>query len=67
MASGNLLIANPLGNRLAIIAEIDFTSNEMAKLFAGNLNGIGYYITKVRNNSVLIVWTSKFYDEVIIE
>ena len=67
MASGNLLIANPLGNRLAIIAEIDFTSNEMAKLFASNLNGIGYYITKVRNNSVLIVWTSKFYDEVIIE
>ena len=67
MASANLSIANPFGNRLAIIAEIDFPNSKMANLFVKNLNGIGYFITVVRRNSVLIIWTSKYYDEVIIE
>ena len=67
MASANLSIANPFGNKLAIIAEIDFLSNEMARLFVKNLSGDGCYTTVVRNNSVLVIWTSKHYDEVIIE
>ena len=67
MPSTNLLLANPIGNRLALIAEIDFLSNEMARLFVKNLSGDGCYTTVVRNNSVLVIWTSKHYDEVIIE
>lgn len=66
LANVDLSKAGPFGNKIMIIAEIEFYDSKMAQSFVSKLDGDGYFIAKSYGKSVLIIWLSKNYGEVYL-